>query len=282
MRDPLVDEVVARCDRVLVVVAPTVAGVASAARLCAGFPDRSALRLVVRGSRRRAARRRRASPASRCVAAMSDQRGLAESIDLGLGPVRSRRGPLGRAALAVLDYRPRGAGRPHDARPTGRRRRRRPRPARPPARRADPAPRRRGAARDRPPGRRRDRARRPRGAAARRGRRRPARAAAADARRHRRARQRAGRGLPRPRLPGWSGPRSGSPTTRPCAGWPSGWRRRAVGASTTPRRTSTCAWPTAPAATPCSRRSPRPAPSSRCGCRDRGASPSTSWSPPAR
>jgi hypothetical protein len=33
---------------------------------------------------------------------MADQRGLAEAIDLGLGPVRSRRGPLGRAALEVL------------------------------------------------------------------------------------------------------------------------------------------------------------------------------------
>jgi hypothetical protein len=33
---------------------------------------------------------------------MSDQRGLAESIDLGLGPVRSRRGPLGRTVLQVL------------------------------------------------------------------------------------------------------------------------------------------------------------------------------------
>jgi hypothetical protein len=34
---------------------------------------------------------------------MPDQRGLAESIDLGLGPVRSRRGPLGRTGLQVLD-----------------------------------------------------------------------------------------------------------------------------------------------------------------------------------
>jgi hypothetical protein len=33
---------------------------------------------------------------------MNDQRGLAESIDLGLGPVRSARGPLGRAAASVL------------------------------------------------------------------------------------------------------------------------------------------------------------------------------------
>jgi hypothetical protein len=36
------------------------------------------------------------------VAQMPDQRGLSESIDLGLGPVRSRRGPLGRAAAAAL------------------------------------------------------------------------------------------------------------------------------------------------------------------------------------
>ncbi len=103
LRDDLVDEVVARCDRVLVVVVPTVAGVASAARLCAGFPDRSALRLVVRGGgvEPRDVARVTGVPV---VACMSDQRGLAESIDLGLGPVRSRRGPLGRAAIEVLDH----------------------------------------------------------------------------------------------------------------------------------------------------------------------------------
>ena len=33
---------------------------------------------------------------------MGDQRGLSETTDLGLGPVRSRRGPLGRAATTVL------------------------------------------------------------------------------------------------------------------------------------------------------------------------------------
>jgi hypothetical protein len=37
------------------------------------------------------------------IAEMPDQRGLGESIDLGLGPVRSPRGPLGRTALRVLD-----------------------------------------------------------------------------------------------------------------------------------------------------------------------------------
>jgi len=37
------------------------------------------------------------------LSAMGDQRGLGEAIDLGLGPVRSRRGSLGRAASEVLD-----------------------------------------------------------------------------------------------------------------------------------------------------------------------------------
>ena len=36
------------------------------------------------------------------AAQMPDQRGLEEAIDLGLGPVRSRRGPLGRTAVDVL------------------------------------------------------------------------------------------------------------------------------------------------------------------------------------
>ena len=37
------------------------------------------------------------------LAEMADQRRLAESVDLGLGPVRSRRGPLARAAAQVLE-----------------------------------------------------------------------------------------------------------------------------------------------------------------------------------
>ncbi len=99
--DPLLEEVVARCDRLLVVTSPTVAGVASATRLCAGFPDPRRLGLVVRGSG--------ADPGDVArivgvpvVAQLPHQRGLAEAIDLGLGPVRSRRGPLGRTGLHVL------------------------------------------------------------------------------------------------------------------------------------------------------------------------------------
>lgn len=99
--DPLVEELVARCDRVFVVTVPSVAGLASAVRLCARFRDPMALRLVVRGDQ--------VSPDAvarlttvQVAAQMPDQRGLEEAIDLGLGPVRSPRGPLGRAALGVL------------------------------------------------------------------------------------------------------------------------------------------------------------------------------------
>jgi secretion/DNA translocation related CpaE-like protein len=100
--DPLIDEVVARCDRLLVVVVPTVAGVASAVRICARHPDPGRLRLVLRGQgvEPRAVARATRVPV---LATMADQRGLAEAIDLGLGPVRSRRGTLGRAAGEVLE-----------------------------------------------------------------------------------------------------------------------------------------------------------------------------------
>ena len=99
--DPLVEEVVSRCDRVLVLVVPTVTGVAAAGRLCARSADPSRLGLVVRGSGIGADEIARATGVP-VLTRMADQRGLAESIDLGLGPVRSRRGPLGRAATEVL------------------------------------------------------------------------------------------------------------------------------------------------------------------------------------
>jgi secretion/DNA translocation related CpaE-like protein len=99
--DPLVDELAARCDRVLVTVVPTVAGVSAALRVCARFPDPRMLGLVVRGSAvdDDALAALAGAPV---LVRMGDQRGLAESIDLGLGPVRTRRAPLGRAAAGVL------------------------------------------------------------------------------------------------------------------------------------------------------------------------------------
>jgi secretion/DNA translocation related CpaE-like protein len=99
--DPLIDEVAARCDLLLVVVVPTVAGTASAARLCGRFPDHPGLRLLVRGEGLRPQEIARVTGVG-VVTAMPDQRRLEEAIDLGLGPVRSSRGPLGRASAAVL------------------------------------------------------------------------------------------------------------------------------------------------------------------------------------
>lgn len=100
--DPLVEEIAARCDRVLVVAVPTVAGVASAVRACARFPDPTRVRLVLRGGGvdPQAVARATRVPV---LASMPHQRGLDEAIDLGLGPVRSRRSALGRAATEVLD-----------------------------------------------------------------------------------------------------------------------------------------------------------------------------------
>ncbi|MEP9384524.1 septum site-determining protein Ssd [Nocardioides sp. KR10-350] len=99
--DAVAEDLLARCDLVLLVVSASVTGIAAAGRLVSRLPDRERARLVVRG--------RSADPevvgralGVPVLTAMPDQRGLSEAIDLGLGPVRSRRGPLGRAALEVL------------------------------------------------------------------------------------------------------------------------------------------------------------------------------------
>ncbi len=105
---PVVDELVSRCDQVLMVVVPTVAGVASAARTCARLGSPPHLRLLLRGQGLAARDVGRATGVT-VVAEMREQRGLAEAIDLGLGPMRSRRGPLGRAALEVWERASRAA-----------------------------------------------------------------------------------------------------------------------------------------------------------------------------
>jgi secretion/DNA translocation related CpaE-like protein len=99
--DPLGDELAARCDQVLVTVVTTVAGVTAAMRILGRFPDTGMVGLVVRGPAMDddALGRLVGAPV---LVRMGDQRGLAESIDLGLGPVRSRRGALGRAASRTL------------------------------------------------------------------------------------------------------------------------------------------------------------------------------------
>jgi secretion/DNA translocation related CpaE-like protein len=100
--DHVAEELAGRCDQLLVVVTATVTGIASAARLVGRFGDRSRMRLVVRGAGAEPADVARAVGVPLLVA-MGDQRGLDESIDLGIGPMRSRRGPLGRAARSVLE-----------------------------------------------------------------------------------------------------------------------------------------------------------------------------------
>ena len=100
--DGVVEELVARCDLLLMVVVPTLAGVASAARLGARHRGHADLGLVLRGHgvHEREVVRVTQLPVA---ATMPDQRGLAEAIDLGLGPVRSLRGPLGRTCSLLLD-----------------------------------------------------------------------------------------------------------------------------------------------------------------------------------
>ncbi len=99
-RDSIADEVVARCDRVLVVARPTVHGLAATARVAVGLPaDRTSLVLRGAGLDDPDVARVVDLPV---LLRMGDQRGLAEAIDLGLGPVRSRRSPLARAARAAL------------------------------------------------------------------------------------------------------------------------------------------------------------------------------------
>jgi secretion/DNA translocation related CpaE-like protein len=100
--DPFVDEIASRCDQILVTVVTTVAGVAAAMRMCRRFADPDLLGLVVRGSGTDDESLARVVGAP-VLTRMNDQRGLVESIDLGLGPVRSRRGALGRAATRVLN-----------------------------------------------------------------------------------------------------------------------------------------------------------------------------------
>ncbi|WP_139980160.1 septum site-determining protein Ssd [Nocardioides litoris] len=100
--DPVVAEVVARCDVVLVVAVPTVAGVAAAARVCARHRGRAPVTLVLHG-RAVDPREVAASAGAPVLAVVPHQRGLGEAVDLGLGPVRSPRSPLSRWCAELLE-----------------------------------------------------------------------------------------------------------------------------------------------------------------------------------
>lgn len=102
--DAVTEELLHRCDDVVVLTTLTLAGVASSAQLTARIqPVVPRSHLVARG------------PAAALdpddvadalgiplAAAMADQRRLAEAVELGLGPLHARRGPLARAARATL------------------------------------------------------------------------------------------------------------------------------------------------------------------------------------
>lgn len=94
-------ETAPRCDRLLVVVPATVAGVAAAKRLVGLVEDPPSVRLVVRG---RAVDAEAVADAVGVplLAELPDQRGVREALDLGLGPVRGRRGALARTASGLL------------------------------------------------------------------------------------------------------------------------------------------------------------------------------------
>lgn len=107
--DPVTTETIARCDQVVILTVPTVAAVAATARVAARLGNTTSLRLVVRGHGVAVGGIERATGLASAIA-MAQQRGLAEAVDLGLGPVRSARGPLARAAAEVLAGMPVAAG----------------------------------------------------------------------------------------------------------------------------------------------------------------------------
>lgn len=97
-------DVAARCDELVMVVEPRLSSLASGARLSASLRAlNSRVGVVVRGSSAVLPGERVAELVdARLLASMTAQRRLAEYVDLGLGPVHARRGPLARCAREVL------------------------------------------------------------------------------------------------------------------------------------------------------------------------------------
>lgn len=97
-------EALGRCDHVVVVVPLDMAAVASAARVLADVvPLAREVHLVARGPATGLDPEQVAQALGLELAAvMADERRLRESVELGLGPVPRRRGPLAKAARTVL------------------------------------------------------------------------------------------------------------------------------------------------------------------------------------
>jgi secretion/DNA translocation related CpaE-like protein len=101
--DPVVDEILARCDHVFLVSTLTVPAVAATARVARRLPKGPHTSLVLRGGGAAGVAPREVGRVLDLpvVATMGDQRGLDEAISLGIGPLRSGRGALARAAQAA-------------------------------------------------------------------------------------------------------------------------------------------------------------------------------------
>lgn len=95
-------DVLRRCDALVVVTPGTVIGLAATGRVLATLGDAAQRAVLVLRPGPVAADQIEHATGLRVVAALRDVRGIGESLDLGLGPVRSRRGPVARAARAVL------------------------------------------------------------------------------------------------------------------------------------------------------------------------------------
>jgi secretion/DNA translocation related CpaE-like protein len=102
--DPVTTDVVSRCDHVVLVTGLTVPAVSAASRVAAHLHEAARrLHLVVRGSPAALGADEVSSALGvPLLTTVGEQRRLAESVDLGLGPVHSRRSPLARAARTVV------------------------------------------------------------------------------------------------------------------------------------------------------------------------------------
>jgi len=98
--DPLTEELLARCARVVVVVRGDVAGLSGAVRMVRHLEQSGPVSCVLRGPGDLLDVERVLGAPVLCR--VPEQRGLGEDIDLGRGPLRSRRSGLARAAREVL------------------------------------------------------------------------------------------------------------------------------------------------------------------------------------
>lgn len=98
---PLLEELATRCDHVVVVAPATVLGAAATVRLLDHLPGGGGRHLALRRGNVPTGDMGRAAGVPVLVE-VPEQRRLAEAVDLGLGPLRSSRSRLARAARTVL------------------------------------------------------------------------------------------------------------------------------------------------------------------------------------